>query len=83
MRMNAPPRIPARRKATNLSLPSDLVAEAKALGLSVSQIAERALAEAVRQAKAEAWLAENRQAIEAYNAKVAEQGMFNDDLRQL
>ncbi|MBP7670379.1 MAG: type II toxin-antitoxin system CcdA family antitoxin [Ferrovibrio sp.] len=81
--MNAPPRIPARRKATNLSLPSDLVAEAKALGLSVSQIAERALAEAVRQAKAEAWLAENRQAIEAYNAKVAEQGMFNDDLRQL
>jgi antitoxin CcdA len=83
MRMNAPPRLPARRKATNLSLPSDLVAEAKALGLSVSQIAERALAEAVRQAKAEAWLAENRQAIEAYNAKVAEQGMFNDDLRQL
>jgi len=83
MRMNAPPRLPARRKATNLSLPTDLVAEAKALGLSVSQIAERALAEAVRQAKAEAWLAENRQAIEAYNAKVAEQGMFNDDLRQL
>ncbi|MEL3889253.1 type II toxin-antitoxin system CcdA family antitoxin [Ferrovibrio sp. MS7] len=81
--MNAPPRIPARRKATNLSLPTDLVAEAKALGLSVSQIAERALAEAVRQAKAEAWLAENRQAIEAYNAKVAEHGMFNDDLRQL
>lgn len=83
MRMNAPPRLPARRKATNLSLPSDLVAEAKALGLSVSQIAERALAKAVRQAKAEAWLAENRQAIEAYNAKVAEEGMFNDDLRQL
>ncbi len=74
MRMNAPPRIPARRKATNLSLPPDLVAEAKALGLSVSQIAERALAEAVRQAKAEAWRAENRPAIEAYNQHVAEQG---------
>lgn len=68
--MNAP----IRRKPTNLSLQENLVAEAKALGLNVSQIAEAALAAAVREAKAAAWLAENREAIEAYNRHVEQHG---------
>ncbi|MBP7062973.1 type II toxin-antitoxin system CcdA family antitoxin [Ferrovibrio sp.] len=77
--MNAP----IRRKPTNLSLQENLVAEAKALGLNVSQIAEAALAAAVREAKAAAWLAENREAIEAYNRHVEQHGMFIDDIRSL
>jgi len=77
--MNAP----IRRKPTNLSLQENLVAEAKALGLNVSQIAETALAAAVREAKAAAWLAENREAIEAYNRHVEQHGMFIDDIRSL
>lgn len=77
--MNAP----IRRKPTNLSLQENLVAEAKALGLNVSQIAEAALAAAVREAKAAVWLAENREAIEAYNRHVEQHGMFIDDIRSL
>jgi len=39
------------------------------------------LATAVRACLAEAWLAENAQAIEGYNAHVTKAGVFSDGLR--
>lgn len=77
--MNAP----IRRKPTSLSLQEDLVAEAETLGLDIAQIAEQALGKAVHEARAAAWLAENRPAIEAYNRHVEQHGMFIDDIRSL
>ncbi len=71
MRMNRQ----VTRKSTNLSLDAQLVADAKAMGLNLSETAERAIAEAVRDEKARRWKEENREAIEATNRYVAEQGL--------
>jgi antitoxin CcdA len=75
----APPR--ARKAPTNLSLPVDLVRRAKAVGLNLSQVVERALAAAIREAEQARWLSENEQAIEQYNAFVERHGTFSDELR--
>lgn len=72
----------ARKIATNLTAPADLVGEAKALGLNLSELFEAALREAVRRRQREAWLAENKDAIAAYNTRVARDGLFSDDWRK-
>lgn len=63
------------RKSTNLSLDAQLVADAKAMGLNLSETAERAIAEAVRDEKARRWKEDNREAIEATNRYVAKHGL--------
>ena len=72
----------ARKTPTNLSLPPGLVKRAKALGLNVSMVVEAALQDAVKAAEAKQWLEENREAIDEYNALVAEQGVFSDGRRR-
>lgn len=64
-----------QKRATNLSLDQELLKDAKALGVNISQAAEKGVSEAVRKAKAEAWLAENRDAIEEWNEWVAKNGL--------
>lgn len=73
MRMNAAGKI--RTKPTNVSLDADLVAEARALRVSISQASNRGLEEAVKKARAERWLEENREALDAYNDYIAEHGL--------
>ncbi|OIP99216.1 MAG: acetoacetyl-CoA synthase [Zetaproteobacteria bacterium CG2_30_46_52] len=73
--------INAQKKATNLSLNSDLLEQAKALKINLSATLEKSLAEEVRKQKAQAWLAENKQAIEEYNKRIEESGLFSDGLR--
>jgi antitoxin CcdA len=72
----------ARKIATNLSVRADLVAEAKQLGLNLSEVFESAVISAVRRKRQEAWLNDNRQAIETYNARVAREGLFSDAWRK-
>lgn len=69
------------KKATNLSIRADLIAEARALGINLSRTLETALAAEVKKAKEKQWLEENRAAIEAYNREVAEHGLFSDNFR--
>ena len=64
-----------RLKPTNVSGDSALVAEAKTLGVSVSQASNCGLEEALKKARGERWLEENKPALDAYNAYVAEQGL--------
>lgn len=71
-----------RKSATNLSVRDDLVRRAKALGLNLSEILETALEAAVRAAERSAWETENRDAIGAYNERVAAHGVFSDDWRK-
>lgn len=71
----------AQKKATNLSLNSDLLAQAKALKINLSATLEKSLAEEVRKRKAESWLAENKEAIEASNKFIEKNGLFSDGLR--
>lgn len=69
------------KKPTNLSLRADLLAEAKALDLNLSAELNEALAEIVRRKRAEQWLAENREAIDAYNRHIERDGLWSDGLR--
>lgn len=65
----------APKKATNVSLAKDLLHEARALRVNVSQAAEVGLALAVAEKRAELWQRENREAIESSNAFVDEHGL--------
>jgi antitoxin CcdA len=72
----------ARKVATNLSVRADIVNEARAQGLNLSEVFEAAIQDAVRRKRQEAWLAENARAIESYNATVARDGTFSDRWRK-
>jgi antitoxin CcdA len=78
MRMNAPGR---PRKAVNLSLDVELVAEAKALDLNLSRTVEEALRQRVRAEKARRWQEENAEAIAFNNAQIEREGLWCDDYR--
>jgi antitoxin CcdA len=55
------------RRATNVTLPENLVAQAKELGINVSQACEAGLAAEVKVAREKKWREENREAIEDLN----------------
>ncbi len=71
----------AAKKPTNLSLNSDLLRQARELGINLSSVLEEALEEVVRRRLGELWLAENRKAIAAYNEHVEAHGVWSDGLR--
>ncbi|CAN5921809.1 hypothetical protein BH11MYX3_BH11MYX3_33310 [soil metagenome] len=70
-----------RKTPTNLSLRSDLVERAKALGLNLSDVVERSLEAVILDAERTRWLADNEAAIEHYNAFVEKHGLFGDEFR--
>jgi antitoxin CcdA len=67
--------VKTRTKATNVSLDAALVTEAKALGVSISQASNRGLKEAVKKARAERWLEENKAALESSNEWMEANGL--------
>jgi antitoxin CcdA len=69
------------KRAVNLSINNDLLKLGKDLDINLSGIAEAALARAVKERLGQRWLEENEGAIQAYNLRVAEQGVFSDGLR--
>jgi antitoxin CcdA len=71
-----------RRRPTNVTLPVELVEEAKALEVNVSQACESGLVQSVREAKAARWLEENKDAIKAHNEWVEREGLPLDEFRQ-
>ncbi len=71
----------APKKAANLSINEDLLAKAREMNINLSATLEQALNEALRQRQKEQWLAENREAMAAYNAHVEKHGVFSDGLR--
>jgi antitoxin CcdA len=72
----------APKKAVNLSVNGDLLAKARALGLNLSGELEQRLADAVRRAEREAWMSDNRNALDDHNRRVEERGLFSDGKRQ-
>lgn len=71
----------ARKRAVNVSLPAELVEEAKAFGTNVSAVLERALNEEHRRRRRQKWREENREAIAEANGELAENGLWSDGLR--
>jgi antitoxin CcdA len=70
------------RVATNVTVRQDLGKEAKRLGINISELLNRALEAEIRLRQAQQWLSENEAAIDSYNARVAERGVFSDDWRK-
>ena len=70
-----------RRKSVNVSVREDVIAQAKKLGLNLSQITESALLDAVRASTFERWKMDNAKAIAAHNRRVDKEGALLDGLR--
>ena len=69
------------RKATNLTLRTDLIEQARALGINLSRTLEAALLQELRRRREAAWREENRVAIDAYNCDLETHGLWSDKLR--
>ena len=64
-----------RKRATNVSLSSEVLDAAKAMDINISRAAERGVAQAVAEKQAEAWLRDNQDALESSNAFVDKYGL--------
>jgi antitoxin CcdA len=71
----------ASKKPMKLNVNSDLLEKARELGVDLASTVEAALSLEVQRRQREAWLEENREAIEAYNEHVAQHGVFSTGLR--
>lgn len=71
----------APKKATNLSLNSDLLIKSKALNINLSATLEQALKEKLAIAKSKTWAKENKNSIKSYNEFIEENGCFGDEFR--
>mgnify|MGYP004715284655 FL=1 len=73
-------RSPSRRP-TNVTLPAQLLEEAKSLDLNISQACEQGLKSAIASIRAQQWLAENRSSLEESRQYVEENGLPLADYR--
>jgi antitoxin CcdA len=73
---------PAPRRATNVTLPDALLREARTLDINLSQACEQGLTAAVAAARTRRWLADNRAAMEAWNAYIDQHGLPLSAFRQ-
>ncbi|MFA7554532.1 MAG: type II toxin-antitoxin system CcdA family antitoxin [Spongiibacteraceae bacterium] len=71
----------APKKATNLSINKDLLAEARSLKINLSATLEQALTEKVRKERRKQWLEDNQQAIDSCNELAEKNGLFADKHR--
>ena len=63
------------RRAVNLSLDAEVLKQARAMGMNISATVDALLAEEVRKRYWERWNADNKEAIEHYNARIAREGL--------
>jgi antitoxin CcdA len=63
-----------KKKAVNLSIDAELLAEAKAAGTNLSGVLETALKEQLREQRWQKWREDNRAAIEKSNAQLERDG---------
>jgi antitoxin CcdA len=65
----------APKKATNLSLNVKVLEMARELGMNVSQTVDALLAEEVKRRYWERWSQDNKEAMAAYNERIAREGL--------
>lgn len=73
----------APKKATNLSLNARTLTLARELGINLSQTVDELLAKEVTRRAVEKWVATNPDTVAAYNRRIRESGLWNDDLRKM
>jgi len=79
-RMGAPP-APGRKRAVNVTVDENVLADAKQLGLNLSQVMEDELRRRVKEEKTRRWEEEHREAIEAHNRFIEKHGIFGAKYR--
>ena len=72
----------ACKKATNLSINSDLLSKARKLNINLSATLEHALEAELRQAERGNWLKNNENAISVLNELAEKNGLFSDAYRK-
>jgi antitoxin CcdA len=72
----------AIKKATNVTINSDLLQKAKSYKINISKNFEAYLSEVVRKREEQQWLEENKSAIDAFNERVEKEGLFSDEHRR-
>ena len=65
----------AAKKATNLSLNSKILEAAREMGINISQTVDALLAEEVKRRYWDKWNEDNKEAVAAHNARIAEHGL--------
>ncbi len=63
------------RKATNITLDAELLAQARRLQINISQASEEGVLRAVVARQAAIWLQENQSALDSSNAYVEQNGL--------
>lgn len=71
----------AGKRLARVTISARLLDKARSLKINLSQTLEEWLAQLLREAEAETWLAMNRKAIDAYNARVERDGVWSDKVR--
>jgi antitoxin CcdA len=71
----------AKKKATNISINSELLEKAKKYKINISANVEKTLEELIKQHEIQNWEKENKEAIESYNERIAKNGVFSDVFR--
>jgi antitoxin CcdA len=74
-------RVATPRKATNITLSADVLSNAKALGINISQACDQFLRDLVRREQERRWQQDNAEFIAVYNHTVADEGLPLDDWR--
>lgn len=67
------------KRRVNLTIDETILDQARALNLNLSRLLEEKLADSTRAARAEQWLEDNREAIQAYNERIERDGPVLDD----
>ncbi len=70
-----------RKKATNVSINSELLEKAKQNKINLSSTLEKSLEQILLAKEKENWEANNKVALEEYNQKVVDSGVFSDSVR--
>jgi antitoxin CcdA len=70
------------RRPANVTRPASLLAEAKRLGINVSEACDTGLGQRLAEIRRERWLQENREAIDSYNARIEGDGLTLARYRQ-
>ena len=72
----------APKRASNLSINSSLLEQARYYKINLSKLLEKTLIDTLQQKKREEWLKQNRSALHAYNERIEQRGVFSDGLRR-
>ena len=70
---------PTKKRAVNLFVDAELLDEARRLRINISETLEFRLRTIVRAEQERRWLDANKVAIEAYNLRVARDGLLSDE----